>query len=55
LGPVVLTQELYLANSLVVVCLSSTTHNATHNRSDLHVVGRTYAAVRNLQVVDRAG
>jgi len=35
--------------------LRAATHNATHNRSDLHVVRRTYAAVRNLQVVDRAG
>jgi hypothetical protein len=32
-----------------------TTHNATHNRSDLQVVERTYAAVRNLQVVECAG
>src|ERR1019366_7685351 len=34
---------------------SPATHNATHNRSDLHVLGRTYAAVRNLQVVECAG
>jgi hypothetical protein len=28
----------------------SATHNATHNRSGLHVLRRTYAAVRDLQV-----
>jgi hypothetical protein len=33
----------------------SATHNATHNESDLHVLRRTYAAVRNLQVVECIG
>jgi hypothetical protein len=28
------------------------THNATHSRRDLHVLRRTYAAVRDLQVVE---
>src|SRR5216683_2851259 len=31
------------------------THNATHNRRDLHVLRRTYAAVRDLQVVEGRG
>jgi hypothetical protein len=31
------------------------THNATHDSVDLHVLGRTYAAVRDLQVVKSAG
>ena len=31
------------------------THNATHDRTDLHVLGRTYAAVRDLQVVGGMG
>ena len=30
-------------------------HNATHNRRDLHVLRRTYAAVRDLQVVEGRG
>jgi hypothetical protein len=30
----------------------SATHNATHNKDDLHVPRRTYAAVRDLQVVE---
>jgi hypothetical protein len=30
------------------------TPDGTHNRPDLHVVGRIYAAVRNLQVVECA-
>jgi hypothetical protein len=33
----------------------SATHNPTDNRSDLQTVGRTYVAIRSLQVVDRAG
>jgi hypothetical protein len=28
------------------------THNATHNKDHLHVLRRTYAAVRDLQVVE---
>jgi hypothetical protein len=31
------------------------THNATHNKDDLQVLRRTYAAVRNLQVVEWVG
>ena len=31
------------------------THDATHNRRDLHVLRRTYAAVRDLQVVEGRG
>jgi hypothetical protein len=31
------------------------THNATHNKDDLHVLRRTYAAVRDLQVVEWVG
>jgi hypothetical protein len=31
------------------------THNATHNKDDLHVPRRTYAAVRDLQVVECIG
>ena len=33
----------------------ATTHNATHNKSDLHVLRRTYSAVRDLQVVEGIG
>jgi hypothetical protein len=32
-----------------------TTHDATHNKLPMHVLGRTYAAVRDLQVVEGAG
>ena len=35
--------------------LTIATHNATHNRVDLHVLGRTYAAVRDLQLVESEG
>jgi homoserine dehydrogenase len=31
------------------------THNATHDKAHMHVLGRTYAAVRDLQVVKSAG
>jgi hypothetical protein len=31
------------------------TLNATHNKDDLHVLRRTYAAVRDLQVVECIG
>jgi hypothetical protein len=34
---------------------NSATHDPTHNRSGLHVLGRTYAAVRDLQVVECIG
>jgi hypothetical protein len=30
----------------------SATHNATHDKDDLHVLRKTYAAVRDLQVVE---
>jgi|SRR5215469_2170983 len=29
-----------------------TTHNSTHNKLDVHVLRRSYAAIRDLQVVD---
>jgi hypothetical protein len=32
-------------------CIAAT-HNATHNKDHLHVLRRTYAAVRDLQVVE---
>ena len=31
------------------------THVATHNKLVMHVLGRTYAAVRDLQVIEGAG
>ena len=38
-----------------VIAVHIATHNATHDRGDMHVLGRTYAAVRDLQVVKSAG
>jgi hypothetical protein len=36
-----------------VHCISNfVTHDATHNSTSMHVLGRTYATVRDLQVVE---
>ena len=46
------TAHYRIHSECIAARIIAATHNATHNKDDLHVLRRTYAAVRDLQVVE---